>query len=113
MSADAFKREFDATHHASFAGMGAGEGVYTPPSTQASPTPAPIPGVRVYINHDSLVQGDFRQRSFAAVTIDYLLADVTPAVDGTLLLDGVTWVNVEEIEGGNDGSISKWAVRRG
>ena len=112
MSTEAFFADFDPAAHAAFAeaGMGAGAGIYTPAATEADPDPEPITDVRVYINRGQAVPGEFHQRAFATVSIGYLLADVTPIEGGTLLLDGVTWRNTEEID--NDGSISTWAVRR-
>jgi hypothetical protein len=103
----AFAREFDETFHSVFAdkGMGAGTGKYT------SPDGVETEGVRVYVNRTLIPQGEYRQQVAPALTIQYFLADCTPATGGSLLIDGETWINVEETD--NDGSLSTWAVRRG
>ncbi|MCQ4165137.1 hypothetical protein [Tahibacter harae] len=103
----AFAARFDERHHSRFAhrGMGAGTGQYTAPGADTSTD------ARVYINRSQSTVGEYQQQVVDVVTIEYFLADVVPAVDGVLVLDGETWINDSETN--NDGSLSTWAVRRG
>lgn len=108
MSQKAFMADFDALSHGAFADAGIADvGVYTPPGVDA----VPVLGVRVMVDRAVQDAGDFRQVNVGRVEVSYWLADVTPVAKGVLVVDGDTFINDSEID--NDGSLSRWVVRRG
>jgi hypothetical protein len=109
MSQKAALAAMDADLHAAFADAGlADDGLYTPPNAAPGATPVPV---RVYVNRDVQDIGAGNQVSVGRVEVQYLLADVTPAIGGQLVVDGDTYINAGEMS--NDGAIAVWAVRRG
>lgn len=108
MSQRTFLDAFDKNAHASFAAAGlADTGAYTAPGT---PAPSPVT-VRVLVDRAAQQIGEFGTVSAGRVEVRYLLADVAPEANGKLLVDGDTYINMSEID--NDGSMSRWLVRRG
>lgn len=118
MSQRAFLAEFDADLHWAFAGAGmADNGVYTPPAPLPpvdpdAPPPAAMP-CSVYVDRDMQTLGETLQFKAGRVEVAYLVAAMAepPRKGGRLLVDGDTYINDDEIS--NDGSLSRWLVRRG
>lgn len=118
MSQRAFLADFDADLHWAFAGAGmADNGLYTPPAPPApvdpeAPAPAATP-CSVYVDRDTQTLGETRQFKAGRVEVAYLLSAMpeAPRKGGRLLVDGDTYINDDEIS--NDGSLSRWVVRRG
>lgn len=118
MSQRAFLADFDADLHWAFAGAGmADNGVYTPPAPlpPVDPeAPLPAPGLcSVYVDRDMQTLGETRQFKAGRVEVSYLLHGMAepPRKGGRLLVDGDVYINDDEIS--NDGSQSRWVVRRG
>lgn len=109
MSQKAFLAAFDAQAHAAFAAAGlADNGLYTPAAGGAA-----MP-VRVMVDRTTQQAGEFGTVNVPMVTVAYLLADLAPGmpdVRGRLVVDGEAYINQREID--NDGSLSRWEVRRG
>lgn len=98
----------DASLHAAFAGAGlADAGLYTPHGADAAVD------CSVYIDRNVQPVGEFGQMTAPRTEVVYVLGSmpVPPAEHGRLVADGDTLINVHEIE--NDGSLSRWVVRRG
>lgn len=110
MSQRAFLAGLDASLHAAFAEAGmADSGLYTP--TQGSPA---VP-CQVYVTRDVETVGDLRQFKAHSVEVDYVVgslavAGLVPGQKGRLLVDGDAYENASELS--NDGSLSRWKVRR-
>jgi hypothetical protein len=108
VSQRAFLAAFDAQAHAAFAAAGLADGgQYTAPGGGAA-----VP-VRVMVDRTAQQLGDFGTVNAPMVTVAYLLADLAPGVPdvrGRVVVDGDTFLNVREID--NDGSLSRWEVRR-
>lgn len=68
-------------------------------------------GVRVYIDRDVETIGDLQQFVAGRVEIAYLRADVDPEQGDRVEIDGEAFVNVKKLS--DDGSRSRWLVRRG
>lgn len=108
MSQKAFMAAFDGLAHGAFADAGIADlGVYTPPGVD----PVPVPNVRVFVDRAVQQIGEFGNISAGRTEVRYLLSDVSPEAGGKLLVDGDTFINTAEID--NDGSLSRWQVRRG
>jgi len=105
-----FLADLDAGLHASFAAAGMADvAQYTPSSGEAA-----VP-CQVYVTRDVETIGDLRQFKAHSVEVDYVLgslvsAGITPAQKGRLAVDGDLYENATEIS--NDGSMSRWKVRR-
>lgn len=109
MSQRAFLAGFDAAAHAAFAAGGlADSGEYLPPGAS---TGTAATSCRVMVDRDVETIGEMQQRKAGRVEVSYLLADVTPEQGGKLLVDGDTYINADKIS--DDGSLSRWLVRRG
>lgn len=100
-------KQMDADLHAAFADAGLADTVaYTP-----NPAGPVVEGVQVYIDRAHQQIGEFGQIVAPRTEVGYVLATVTPTKGGSFTIDGETWINVDNI--GNDGSLSRWVVRRG
>ena len=109
MSQRVFLASLDADLHASLATAGmASSGLYWAKGQDPETPGAPV---RVYVDRDIERFGDVQQFKAGRVEVGYLLADCTPAQDGRLEVEGDVYVNGTELS--NDGSISRWVVRRG
>ncbi|GAB3305648.1 hypothetical protein [Luteimonas notoginsengisoli] len=109
MSQRAFLADLDAGLHAAFAASGmADAGLYLP--KDAAPGAVPT-ACRVYVDRDIQTLGETQQYKAGRVEVAYVLADVQPRKHGQLVVDGDTYFNDDEIS--NDGSLSRWVVRRG
>ena len=89
------------------AGM-ADTGLYFPPGSDVG-----IP-VRVFVDMDIQIVGGLRQYSAGRVEVSYIkedLGDVKPAKNGRVTVGTKSYVNGEAIS--DDGSQSRWLVRRG
>ena len=120
MSQRAFLAGLDADIHAAFAAAGmADRGAYTAPGTLPGPTPEdpPVPHAPVdcdvFVDRDTQTLGETQQFKAGRVEVVYVLGSMTvaPAPRGQLIVDGDTYINDDEIS--NDGSLSRWVVRRG
>lgn len=116
MSQRAFLAALDADLHAAFAGAGmADRGLYLPPGVELPPAlPDPLAAnCDVFVDRDTQTLGETQQFKAGRVEVVYVLASmvVPPARRGQLVVDGVTYINDDEIS--NDGSLSRWVVRRG
>lgn len=108
MSQKAFMAQFDAHAHSAFADAGlADTGTYTAPTAGATA----VTGVRAFVDRATQQIGEFGSVNAGRTEVRYVLADVTPEVGGKFVVDGDTYINVGEID--NDGSLSRWTVRRG
>lgn len=112
MSQLATTRQMDAELHAAMldAGM-ADSGHYTAPGANFD-----VP-VRIYIDRAAQVLGEFGQVVGRRIEIGLLLEDVpAPAKGGQVYVpaEGATYQLVSQPEGDNtdDGSLSRWVVRR-
>lgn len=106
MSQSAFLQALDNALHTAFEAAGlASAGLYTPPDA-SSAVPA-----SVYIDKDIETIGDLRQFKAGRVEVVYVNWSVAPAQNGKLEVEGETYVNGKELS--NDGSSSRWTVRRG
>ena len=77
---------------------------YTPPAGGLT-----IP-CSVYVSRDIETVGDLRRFKQGNVEVDYVIGSVKPEAKGRLLVDGELYANASEIS--NDGSVSRWQVRR-
>lgn len=109
MSQRAALAEMDAHLHAAFAGAGmADSGLYWSPN--AAPDAMPVP-VDVYVDRDIQTLGDVRQTVAGRVEVAYVLSALyRPEQGGVLVVDGDRYENASAIS--DDGSISRWMVRR-
>lgn len=108
MSQRAFLAALDSDLHAAFADAGmADTGTYTTPD--ASVTEA----CSVFVDRDTQTLGDVQQFKTGRVEVAYVLGSMveTPRKNGQLVVDGDIYVNDSELS--NDGSLSRWLVRRG
>jgi hypothetical protein len=109
VSQRAFLAELDADLHGAFADAGMADiGAYTAPD--AEPTEDPLP-VRVYVDRNVQTIGEFNQIAANRTEVSYVRADVAPVKGARLVVDGETFINVEVVS--DDGSLSRWLVRRG
>ncbi len=109
MSQKAFLAGLDAALHASFAAAGmADAGVYFEPDAAQDADGAPC---RVYVDRDLQTVGELRQFKVGRVEVTYVLPDVTPKQRGRVVVDGDSYFNEDRIS--DDGSLSRWLVRRG
>lgn len=101
--------ELDADLHAALADAGLGNsGHYTAPGANFD-----VP-VRCYVDRNVQVIGEFGQVVARRDEVTILLEDVaTPAGKGRIYLadEAITYVLGDELT--NDGSLSRWSVRRG
>lgn len=120
MSQRAFLANMDADIHAAFAAAGmADRGAYVAPGTvpgegpEAPALPHASIGCDVFVDRDTQTLGETQQFKAGRVEVVYVLGSMTvaPARRGQLLVDGDTYINDDEIS--NDGSLSRWLVRRG
>ena len=103
-------KQMDADLHAAFADAGLCDvGDYTPIVDGVAG--GVLAGVRVYVERDVQQIGEFGQIIAPRTQIAYLLADVTPTKGGRIVVDGQAWINTDNV--GDDGSLSRWIVRRG
>ena len=109
MSQKAFLASLDAQLHAGLAVAGlADAGTYTPASGGLSVC------CSVYVDRSVQDIGELNQISASRCEVTYVLGSMSPQLpsdDGILVVDGDTLVNVHELT--NDGSLSRWLVRRG
>ena len=109
MSQRAFLADLDASLHASFAAAGmADAGSYFDEGAATDAAGVPC---RVYVDRDVQTVGEQRQFKAGRVEVSYVLPDVSPRQGGRLLVDGDTYINADKIS--DDGSLSRWLVRRG
>ena len=120
MSQRALLAAMDAQLHAAFAAAGmADRGQYTAPGLvppedeEGTPTPHPAVDCDVFVDRDTQTLGETQQFKAGRVEVVYVLGSlpVAPKKGGKLAVDGDTYVNDDEIS--NDGSLSRWVVRRG
>lgn len=120
MSQRAFLAAMDASLHAGFAAAGmADAGLYTPPGLQppaeegGAGVPYPAEPCQVYVDRDTQTLGDTRQFKAGRVEVAYVLGSLAtpPRKLGKLAVDGDEYLNDDELS--NDGSVSRWVVRRG
>lgn len=106
MSQREFLAGLDASLHASFAAAGmADSGAYTSPDGGAA-----VP-CQVYVDRDCETIGGLKQFVAGRVEITYVRPyGFRPAQKGQVLVDGDAYVNAELIS--DDGSLSRWRVRR-
>lgn len=107
MSERDFLRQMDATIHSALAIAGM---VSTATVTSAK-SGTVAEGVRIYIDRDVETIGDLQQFVAGRVEIAYLRADVDPEQGDRVEVDGEAFVNVKKLS--DDGSRSRWLVRRG
>lgn len=101
-------RAMDATLHGALAMAGLADVVgYTAPG----PGGAVTVGVRVYVDREAQVFGEFGQLIGTRTEVKYLLADVVPAKGGRITVDGETLINDDKVA--DDGALQTWVVRRG
>lgn len=100
-------RQMDSDLHSAFADAGLADVVsYTP-----NPAGPVVEGAQVYIDRAQQQIGEFGQIVAPRTEVAYVLATVTPTKGGSFTIHGETWINVDNID--NDGSLSRWIVRRG
>ncbi len=106
MSQRAFLSQMDACLHASFTAAGMADlATYTPPDG------GPAVPCQVYVDRDSEMIGGLRQFVAGRVEIAYVRTDnFRPVQKGRVLVDGDIYVNAELVS--DDGSLSRWLVRR-
>jgi hypothetical protein len=111
VSQKAFLADLDESLHAAFSATGlADSGVYTPPGAAQDFVPL---ACQIYVDRDVQTLGDTRQFKAGRVEVVYVLGSllIGPTQHGKLAVDGDTYINDVEIS--NDGSLSRWQVRRG
>lgn len=108
MSQKAFLANFDAMSHAAFADAGmADAGRYY---ANASDTDGQL--VKVFIDRDTQSMGLNDQAQAGRVEVSYVLASgLQLSQGGRLVVDGDVYVNAKPVS--DDGSLSRWLVRRG
>ena len=108
MSQKAFLAGLDVDMHAAFLSAGmADSGQYTPKAG------VPVE-CDVYVDRSTQEAGDLGQFRSSRTEVTYVLGSMgstVPAPEGVLVVDGETLTNIHEIS--NDGSLSRWVVRRG
>jgi hypothetical protein len=106
MSQAAFLQALDTALHTAFEAAGlASAGLYTAPGAEVA-----VPA-SVYIDKDIETIGDLRQFKAGRVEVLYVNWSIAPAQGGKLEVEGETYINGKELS--NDGSSSRWTVRRG
>jgi hypothetical protein len=78
----------------------------TPGGYSATSTPC-----RIYVDKDTQTVGEVKQFKAGRVEVVYFLEDCDPRQHGKVVVSGETFVNVDKIK--DDGSLSRWLVRRG
>lgn len=107
MSERDFLRQMDATIHGALASAG----MVSTATVTSEKTGVVTAGVRIYIDRDVETIGDLQQFVAGRVEIAYLRADVDPEQGDRVEVDGEAFVNVKKLS--DDGSRSRWLVRRG
>ena len=107
MSERDFLRQMDATIHSALAIAG----MVSTATVKSEKTGVVTAGVRIYIDRDVETIGDLQQFVAGRVEIAYLRADVEPEHGDRVEVDGEAFVNVKKLS--DDGSRSRWLVRRG
>lgn len=106
MSQAAFLQALDTALHAAFEAAGlASAGFYTAPGADAA-----VPA-SVYVDKNIETIGDLRQFKADRVEVLYVNWSIAPAQGGKLEVEDETYINGKELS--NDGSSSRWVVRRG
>lgn len=110
MSQRAFLADLDASLHAAFAAAGMADSALYTQSQGSSSVPC-----QVYVTRDVETVGDLRQFKAHSIEVGYVLgslaaAGLEPVQKGRLLVDGDLYENATELS--NDGSLSRWKVRR-
>lgn len=120
MSQRAFLAQMDAQLHAAFAAAGMADraqytapGLVPPESEAGEPAPHPAVGCDIFVDRDTQTLGDTQQFKAGRVEVVYVLGSMAaaPKKGGRLAVDGDAYINDDEIS--NDGSLSRWVVRRG
>lgn len=107
MSERDFLRQMDATIHGALAIAG----MVSTATVTSEKSGVVTAGVRIYIDRDVETIGDLQQFVAGRVEIAYLRADVEPEQGDRVEVDGEVFVNVKKLS--DDGSRSRWLVRRG
>ena len=107
MSERDFLRQMDATIHGALAIAG----MVSTATVKSEKSGVVTAGVRIYIDRDVETIGDLQQFVAGRVEIAYLRADVEPEQGDRVEVDGEVFVNVKKLS--DDGSRSRWRVRRG
>ncbi|HYQ23950.1 head-tail joining protein [Stenotrophomonas sp.] len=107
MSERDFLRHMDATIHGALAIAG----MVSTATVTSEKTGVVTAGVRIYIDRDVETIGDLQQFVAGRVEIVYLRADVDPDQGDRVEVDGETFVSAKRLS--DDGSRSRWLVRRG
>ncbi|HDS1303530.1 TPA: hypothetical protein QEK28_000327 [Stenotrophomonas maltophilia] len=107
MSERDFLRQMDATIHGALTIAG----MVSTATVRSEKTGIVTAGVRIYIDRDVETIGDLQQLVAGRVEIAYLRADVEPEQGDRVEVDGEAFVNVKKLS--DDGSRSRWLVRRG
>jgi len=102
-----FLRQMDATIHGALAVAG----LVSTATVRSDKTGVLTAGVRVYIDRDVETIGNLQQFVAGRVEIVYLRADVEPEQGDRVEVDGEAFVNAKKLS--DDGSRSRWLVRRG
>ncbi|HDS1631583.1 hypothetical protein N7676_00370 [Stenotrophomonas sp. GD03993] len=102
-----FLRDMDATIHGAFslAGMVSTSKVTSEKSGTVTD------GVRVYVDRDVETIGELRQFVSGRVEVSYLRADIEVEQGDRVEVAGEVFVNMKKLS--DDGSRSRWLVRRG
>lgn len=110
MSQKAALAALDASIHSTLAAAGlADTGLYTPKGGGAAVA------CNVYVGRGMQAVGELGQLRAERLEVGYVLgsmAPTVPALAGTLVVDGDTFVNAAPADE-DDGSIAWWVVRRG
>lgn len=107
MSDRDFLRQMDATIHGALAIAG----MVSTATVTSEKSGIVSAGVRIYIDRDVETIGDLQQFVAGRVEIAYLRADVEPEQGDRVEVNGEVFVNVKKLS--DDGSRSRWLVRRG
>jgi hypothetical protein len=107
-------RLMDADLHAALLDAGLADvGFYTAPGANVA-----TPGVRIYIDRGVQPVGEFGQAVERRDEMSILLADASPDPKGRVFVEsapgsgvGEVWTLVKNVY--DDGSVSRWVVRRG
>lgn len=120
MSQRAFLADLDARLHAAFSAAGQADvgdytapGMLPPEEEDAEPLPHPPVPCHVYVDRDTQTLGETQQFKAGRVEVAFVLASMpaAPLRTGKLTVDGDTYILADELS--NDGSLSRWLVRRG
>ena len=107
MSERDFLRQMDATIHSALAIAG----MVSTATVKSEKTGIVTEGVRVYVDRDVETIGDLQQFVSGRVEVVYLRADVDPDQGDRVEMAGEAFVNAKKLS--DDGSRSRWLVRRG